>query len=239
MTQQGGRREGTAAPDRASWQAVPSDEEIVARVLAGDLDLYEILMRRNNQRLYRAVRSIVSDESEVEDILQDAYLSAYHHLADFAGRSSFSTWLVRIGVNKALDRQRRRGRLVALEASDPASPLEQPGLQPFATRSSDPERESASLELAGLLSRAIDALPTSYRTVYVLREIEDLSTREVAECLSLEEGTVKTRLHRARAMLRESLYRRCGDREAAQHTFGFGGARCDALVAAVLEALRR
>lgn len=211
------------------------DADVVARVLAGEVDLYEILMRRNNQRLYRAVRSILSDEAEVEDVLQEAYLSAYDHLGDFAGRSSFSTWLTRIAINKALDRKRRSGRLVALEAADTASPHAQPGVLPLATRSRDPEQESVSLELAGLLARAVDALPARYRSVYVLREIEGMSTREAADCLDLEAGTVKTRLHRARAILRESLYRDGG--AWAKHTFTFAGERCDSLVAVVLRTL--
>lgn len=225
---------GEARDDDAT--ATPAtDEEIVARVLAGDTALYEIVMRRHNQRLYRTVRSILSDESEVEDVLQEAYLSAYHHLAEFAGRARFSTWLVRIAVNKALDRQRRSGRVVALEACGPAASEAWPGVEPLATRIPDPEQESASLELVALLGRAIDALPIHYRSVYVLREVEDLDTREVADCLMLSEGTVKTRLHRARAMLREALDRDLG--VATRKMFIFGGHRCDDLVAAVLPRL--
>jgi RNA polymerase sigma-70 factor (ECF subfamily) len=212
-----------------------SDEEVVTRVMAGDIDLFEILMRRYNQRLYRAVRSIVTDEAEVEDVLQEAYLSAYDHLGGFAGRSSFATWLVRIAVNKALDRLRRSRRLVGLETVDPAHPQEQPGFIAFATNSTNPEQASASRELVDLLSDAIDALPAGYRTVYVLREIEDLNTREVADCLSLEVATVKTRLHRARGLLREGLDRDLGD--CARHAFTFGGDRCNRMVSSVLEAL--
>lgn len=223
-------------PELAAVAGTPTDEEVVTRVLAGDPALYEILVRRNNQRLYRAVRAILSDEAEVEDVLQEAYLSAYDHLGDFAGRARFSTWLVRIAVNKALDRYRRQGRMVAQEWTDSGPPDTLPGLAPLATRPRSPERESESRELSGLLARAIDRLPVRYRTVYILREVEGLDTSEVAACLEIESGTVKTRLHRARAQLRASLCRDLG--QAAPNLFSFGGHRCDALVASVLAALK-
>lgn len=224
-------QQGPRGPD----EALLSDEEVIARVIAGDAALYEILMRRNNQRLYRAVRAVLHDESEVEDVLQETHLAAYDNLAGFAGRARFSTWLVRIAVNKAIDQRRRSGRVLPLDAPDPAPHQGRPGMQVLATHSTDPEQESASLEAAALLGRAIDALPLHYRTVYVLREIEDLDTREVAECLMLPEATVKTRLHRARSMLRDALDRDLGG--VARRTFTFGGPRCDALVAAVLPRL--
>jgi RNA polymerase sigma-70 factor (ECF subfamily) len=222
---------GRRPPD----DALLSDEEVIARVMAGEAALYEILMRRNNRRLYRAVRAVLHDESEVEDVLQETYLAAYDNLAGFAGRARFSTWLVRIAVNKAIDRLRRSGRVLPLDTPDPAPHQGRPGMQVLASRGTDPERESASLEAAALLGRAIDALPLRYRTVYMLREVEELDTREVAESLAIPEATVKTRLHRARSMLRDALERDLGG--VARQTFPFGGPRCDALVAAVLPRL--
>ncbi|MGH7287215.1 MAG: RNA polymerase sigma factor [Myxococcota bacterium] len=217
--------------------AALSDEEIVARVQAGDLALYEIVMRRHNQQVYRAVRSILRDESEAEDVVQEAYVSAYRHLAEFEGRARFSTWLVRIAVNGALDRRRRRARIVPL---DPASEeLSEAPSAPWGggTDGDDPERQAARRELAHLLERAIDDLPDSFRAVYVLRDVEGMSTQETADSLALEPNTVKTRLHRARSLLRNRLYRNIDG--AALDAFPFGAGRCDRVVAAVLHRLGR
>ena len=207
-----------------------SDEEIVVRVQAGEVALYEVLMRRHNQRMYRAVRGILRNESEIDDILQDAYLSAFENLAGFAGRSRFSTWLVRIAINKALDRIRRTSRIVGLDGWPEDEILAKiPETQHFP----NPEAESGRRELSRLLEEAIDTLPTSFRSAYLLREVEGLSTRETAECLGIEVATVKTRIHRARARLREALEERVG--ASAPDTFNFGASRCDALVARVFE----
>ncbi len=206
-----------------------SDAEVVARVLAGEPALYEILMRRYNQLLYRSVRSILRDEAEVEDVLQDAWLAAFQKLDGFAGRAQVSTWLVRIAINKALDRLRRSSRLVGLDGWPEEDLVAQTPPHPA---HASPEAQSSARELARLLGEAIDALPARYRAVYMLREVEALDTRAVATCLELPEATVKTRLHRARARLREELERLAG--ASARETFGFGAGRCDALVARVL-----
>jgi RNA polymerase sigma-70 factor (ECF subfamily) len=190
-------------------------------------------MRRHNQRLYRAVRAILREESEVEDVVQEAYLSAYRSLGAFEGRSSVSTWLVRIAANAALDRRRRRARVVALDSAMEERLARRGGRH--AADGSDPERESARHELAALLEAAIDALPERFRLVYVLRDVEGMTTHETAESLDLERGTVKTRLHRARALLRERLSEQV-DR-AALAAFPFGAERCDRIVAGVLERL--
>ncbi len=214
-----------------------SDQEIVARIRAGELALYEILMRRHNQQAYRAVRSILRDESEVEDVVQEAYFSAYRHLAEFEGRARFSTWLVRIAINAALDRRRRRARIVVLDPTAEGRLEAQRGPSVGGSDGDDPERLSARRELARLLERAIDSLPEPFRVVYVLRDVEGMSTQETAESLALEVNTVKTRLHRARSMLRDRLYRDV-DR-AALEAFPFGAERCDRIVAAVLHRLER
>jgi len=205
-----------------------SDEEIVARVQAGEVALYEVLMRRHNQRMYRAVRGILRNESDIDDILQDAYLSAYEHLDGFAGRSRFSTWLVRIAINKALDRIRRTSRIVGLDGWPEEEILAK---IPEALHSPNPEAESGRREITRLLEDAIDTLPPAFRSVYLLREVEGLSTRETAECLGIEPATVKTRIHRARGRLREALEERVG--ASAPETFNFGASRCDALVAKI------
>ncbi len=207
-----------------------SDEEIVARVQEGEIALYEVLMRRHNQRLYRAVRGVLRNESDIEDILQDAYLAAFEALGGFEGRSRFSTWLVRIAINKALDRIRRTSRIVGLDGWPEEEILER---VPEARRSPNPEAESGRRELSRLLEEAIDTLPAPFRSAYLLREVEGLSTRETAECLGIEPATVKTRIHRARARLRESLEEMVG--ASAPDTFNFGASRCDALVERVFE----
>jgi RNA polymerase sigma-70 factor (ECF subfamily) len=219
-----------------------SDEEVVNRVRAGDLALYEILMRRYNQRLYRTVRAILREENEIEDILQETYLAAYRNLAEFEERSLFSTWLVRIAVNKALDHLRRRSKVVSLDPKAREGHLtENVALFNWNSPSEDPELRSARRELARLLEQAIDVLPALFRGVYVLREVEGMSTHETAECLGLELNTVKTRLHRARSLLREHLVLTLAlDMNAAPlEVFSFGARRCDRLVAAVLDRLAR
>ena len=209
-----------------------SDEDIALRVRAGQVALYGVLMRRYNQRLYRAVRAILRDESEIEDILQEAYLAAYRNLAGFEGRARFSTWLIRIAVNKALDRRRQRSFVVAFSAAAGAASKGNGAATIPAHASEDPERQNARRELALLLEAAIDALPDLLRPVYVLRDVDGMSTEETAESLGLEPNTVKTRLHRARSRLRERL---ADDFEAAAlRAFPFGAQRCDRLVAAVL-----
>lgn len=211
----------------ADW----TDEEVVARVLAGEPALFEVLMRRHNQQIYRVARAILRDEDEVDDVLQDAYLAAYRQLARFERRARFSTWLTRIAANHAIDRCRRRSRTIALRVEGRfVGALN-------GTPPPDPEQQRNAHELGRLLERAIDALPERYRVVYVLREVQGLDTREAAACLGIEEATAKTRLHRARALLREDLGRDPG--ALADRAFPFGGERCDRLAAATLGRLFR
>jgi RNA polymerase sigma-70 factor, ECF subfamily len=208
-----------------------SDEELAARVVAGDVNLYEVLMRRYNQRLYRIARGIVTDPVEAEDVVQQAYVNAYLHLDQFGKRASFSTWLTKIAIYEALGRLRRRQRFptVALEL-DEGHPMNDSSA--LAASSPDPERQALTGELRALLESSIDALPDAYRSVFVMREIEGLSTADTAECLEVSEETVKTRLHRARGMLRDALYEQAG--VATASVFELHLSRCDAIVAGVL-----
>lgn len=200
-----------------------SDEEVVSRVLAGETAAFEIIMRRYNQRLYRAARAILRDDAEAEDVMQDAYVRAYQHLAQFAGRAKFSTWLTRIAVHEALARVQRRARYESLDARD------RNGVNmELASSNPDPEQQTATIETNALLESAILTLPETYRTVLMLRDIENLSTAETAECLDLTEENVKVRLHRARALLRRELYARAGHRR--ESAFPFMGRRCDRVV---------
>ena len=213
--------------------SVISDEQVIERVKAGETYLFEIIMRRHNQRVFRAARAIVKDDAEAEDVMQETYVRAFAHLAQFRGDALLSTWLTRIAAHEAFARVSQRRRLAALPPDD--NDVE---TLPMADRPkpADPEREANNAELRGLLERAIDELPETYRTVFVLREVEGLSTVTTAECLGVSEEVVKTRLSRARARLRDGLYERAG--AAAGSAFTFGAERCDRVVAAVLSRLR-
>jgi RNA polymerase sigma-70 factor, ECF subfamily len=204
-----------------------SDAEIIQQVLAGNTALFELLMRRYNERIYRAARSIVRDEQEAEDVMQQAYVNAFTHLRQFNGSAQFSTWLTRIAINEALARVRRRGRYEALD--DDLSNVE-----PFMSTNPvpNPERQAFVGELRGLLEWAIDTLPDGMREVFVLRDVEGLSTAEVADSLEVSEDVVKTRLSRGRAALRRALLERTG--ASAPEAFRFYRPRCDRVVQHVL-----
>jgi RNA polymerase sigma-70 factor (ECF subfamily) len=185
-------------------------------------------MRRHNERVYRAARAIVRDEKEAEDVMQQGYVNAYTHLRQFNGQARFSTWLTRIVVNEALARVRRQGRYEAFDD-------EFPKVERFMAMNpnhDNPERQAFSGELRGLLEWAIDRLPDGAREVFVLREVEGLSTAEVAESLGVSEDVVKTRLSRARAALRRGLLERTG--ATTPDVFRFYRPRCDRVVALVL-----
>jgi RNA polymerase sigma-70 factor (ECF subfamily) len=205
-----------------------SDEQVVTRVLAGETALFEVLMRRYNERLYRAARAILRDDSEAEDVMQQAYVNAYAHLRQFDGRSKFSTWLTRIAVHEALARARKRGRYTTTRAERP--PLVE--LLPARDDAPDPERQAIARELGALVEAAIDRLPDGMREVFVLRQLEGMRTDEVADALGVSEAVVKTRLSRARGALRRHLLEHAG--LATSHTFRFLRPRCDSVVAAVL-----
>jgi RNA polymerase sigma-70 factor (ECF subfamily) len=209
-----------------------TDEEVVDRVLRGEVALFEILMRRHNPRIYRVARSIVKDEEEAEDIMQQAYVNAYTHLSQFAGRARFSTWLTRIAVYEALARARRRQQL---EPIGEASGADEDEMTRLVAKQPDPEQQALAGELRVLLESPIDALPEAYRSTFVLREVQGLSITETAECLGINEETVKTRLHRARGRLRETLYRSAGLANAL--VFPFHYPRCDRVVDAVFARL--
>ena len=214
-----------------SIQPPESDAALVHRILAGESALFERIMRRNNQRLFRAARAILNDDVEAEDVMQETYTRAFAHLEQFRGEAQLATWLTKIAVHEALARVRKRRRLAPLPPGDDVEALPMPDRP----RPSDPEHEAQNAELRKLLERAIDELPETYRTVFVLREVEGLSTATTAECLGVSEEVVKTRLSRARVRLRDGLYERAG--AVASAAFTFGGDRCDRLVAAMLPRL--
>jgi RNA polymerase sigma-70 factor, ECF subfamily len=196
-----------------------TDEDIVRRVLDGETSLFEVLIRRHNQRLYRATRAILKDETEAEDAMQEAYVRAFAHLDQFAGNAMVSTWLTKIAVYEALGRLRRRKRM-----EDMPKNLSTTG---------DPERIAYGKELQETIESAVDALPPLYRSVFVLRDIEDMSGAETAECLGIAEETVKTRLYRARRLMRDHLKRSLG--AAVATAFTFGDRHCDRITAVTME----
>lgn len=214
-------------------QSELKDEEVVARVLAGETALFEILMRRYNQRLYRVSRSILRDDGEAEDVMQDAYVRAYEHLVQFAGKAAFSTWLTRIAIHEALARKRRRGRMEELDAFPPNGV---DAMSILKSSAPSPEAGTAHAEARNLLEEAIDHLPEAYRTVVMLREVEEMSVAETAESLGVTDAVVKTRLHRAHAMMRKELYARAKGRSA--DLYQFHAVRCDRVVKAVFERLK-
>jgi RNA polymerase sigma-70 factor, ECF subfamily len=220
------------AANVATWSRtqVPTDEEIVRRVVAGDGVLFEVLMRRNNQRLYRAIRSVVRAEADVEDVMQQTYVQAYGALSGFGHAAKFSTWLIRIGINAALAFGRKASSFVPLEVSSEEEPVTSlPSLEPT------PEDSTSAHELRELLEKVLDALPQLYRTVLMLREVEGLSTAETAVALDVTDDVVKTRLHRAKQMARETLDTWTTD--SAGSAFAFHATRCDRVVAGVLRHL--
>lgn len=208
-----------------------TDEEVVGRVLGGETELYEIIMRRYNQRLYRVVISILRDAAETEDVMQDAYVRAYEHLSQFEGRAAFSTWLTRIAVYEALARVRRRER-IQLFGSEPGEG--EMSVNP-SSPALNPEETISKAELNQMLEEAVLRLPEQYRTVLMMRDVEEMSTSETAAALSLSEENVKVRLHRGRAMVRRDLFARVG--AGAKNAFPFLGARCDRVVKRVFERL--
>jgi len=214
------------APVLERWSTL-TDEEVVAGVLEGHTALFEILMRRHNERVYRAARAILKDESEAEDVMQQAYVNAYAHLRQFDRRAQFSTWLTRITINEALARVRRRRTYQCVD--DDTMDVES-----FANRteSSDPEQQAAAGELRVVLESAIDRLADGAREVFVLREIEGMNTAEVAAALDVSEDVVKSRLSRARAAIRRDLIARTGS--SAPDVFRFYKPRCDRTVTLVL-----
>jgi len=208
----------------------PSDHELIARVRKGEAAAFERLMRRYNQRLFRAARSVLRDDSEAEDVVQETFVRAYRHLADFKERSSLATWLTQIAVHEALARVRRSRRFGSLDGDD-----HERGISQVESSGAGPEQETSARELRSVLVSAIDALPEDLRIVFVLREVDGLSTIETSEILQISTEAVRVRLHRARAALRSRVERAVG--EELRALFEFAGARCDRTVAQVFHKL--
>ncbi|ACG76663.1 RNA polymerase sigma-70 factor,ECF subfamily [Phenylobacterium zucineum HLK1] len=221
------------APDMAAL----SEVELVGRARGGDAAAFRAIMQASNQRLFRTARSIVRDESEAEDVVQEAYAKAFQHLDGFRGEARILTWLTRIVVNEARGRLRKRRTMVDLSAIEQAQgEAGRVVMFPGALAAGDPEREAARAEMRRLLERALDGLPEPLRLVFILREIEDCSVAETAQALGVRAETVKTRLHRARRQLRRTLDAQLA--AAVTEAFPFLGARCARITEAVVARLR-
>src|SRR5215469_5680564 len=205
-----------------------TDEEIVQRVRAGDASLYEVLVRRHNQRLYRVARAIVRNDAEAEDVMQDAYVRAFAHLDQFEGRARFGAWLTRIAVNEALARLRMQQRIQPLAEDGGEGEYAVPANSHFR----NPEEHASNAELGRILEETLLSLPAQYRAVVMLRDVEEMSTAETAEALGLTEENVKVRLHRGRAILREGISDRVGS--TTREAFPFMGTRCERMIALVM-----
>jgi RNA polymerase sigma-70 factor (ECF subfamily) len=214
-----------------------ADSVLASRTASGDDEAFEALMRRHNRKLFRVARSIVKNDADAEDVLQEAYLQAYRRIGAFRGDAQLGTWLTRIVINQALMRLRagKRDRVVAsFQHSDPDAPGGLTADVPDEKVESPPDA-ALRAEVRRLLERHIDRLPMTLRTVLVMRDVEDMSVQETADSLDIPPATVRTRLFRARALMREMLARDADT--ATLDVFGFDGARCNRLVSGVFARL--
>jgi RNA polymerase sigma-70 factor, ECF subfamily len=217
-------------------QAPSGDAELVRRALERDEAAVRAILKANNRRLFRLARGILRNDSEAEDVVQEAYVRAFTHLAEFRGASSLSTWLSRIAMNEALGRLRRARPGVELDALPESAHEAQIIPFPITTSAADdPEKSMARREIQNVIEDAIDELPGAFRLVFIARVVEGMSIEETAATFDLKPETVKTRLHRARAMLRDNIESRIGP--VVMEAFPFAGRRCDGLTQAVLQRL--
>ena len=218
-----------------------SDAEIARRVASGDEDAFRVMMRRHNQKLYRAARSVLRDDAEAEDAVQEAYLLAYRAMGSFRGDAKLSTWLTRIVINEAIGRSRRKKRtaeIISLDGDGRSGEHDEnpPEAQMREDPSEQPDASAHRGQIRRLLEQKIDDLPEMFRAVFMLRAVEEMTTEEVAVALEIPEATVRTRFFRARALLREALAREMD--VALDGAFAFDGARCDRIVGNVLLRLK-
>lgn len=219
-----------AQPDRFALTKLP-DSKVVERVLEGEKELFEILLRRYNQRLFRVIRSYINSEDDVRDIMQDAYVKAYLKLQQFNNQSSFSTWLIRIAINEALQHIRKNKRLLTNYGKTES--LENVFQLPD-TNQMNPEKQTITTETRVLVEQAVDRLPEKYKVVFVLQQVEGLTNPEIAACLKLTDSNVKVRLHRAKNLLKEELFKTTHDASI----FEFGNHKCDLMVEEVMERIQ-
>lgn len=208
-----------------------SDQEIIEKILSGTTSLFEVLMRRYNERLFRIQRSYISDEEAVKDTLQQTYLKAFKSLDSFRGESQFSTWITRIAINEALKYLNKQNRYTQIHNIDE----EIPNNDYTVDNKNTPEKDMIQSDFQDLLENAVDQLSPKYRAVYMLREVEQINTKETADCLDISRSNVKVRLHRAKKMVRKELERKVADTDI----FNFRGNDCDMMVLRVMTKIKK
>lgn len=209
------------------------EREVIKRILGGEKELYEILVRRNNQKLYRVIRGYLKDEAEIEDTMQNSYLKAFTKLFQFKLESTFSTWLIRIGINESLARLNEKGKLYHL--GEPSNDLIKSAILEIPDiKQLNPQDKMIQNEASRLLENAIDQLDLKYKTVYIMKEVEGMSIKEIADALELTVSNVKVRVHRAKEMLKEKLYEISNN----QSVFEFGFRRCDRITENVMKLIK-
>ena len=215
------------------------DLELVARSSSGDASAFEAIMRRYNRLLFRTARSVVADDAEAQDVVQETYLHAFSHLQAYRGEAALGTWLTRMAINAAIDSQRKKGRLVRLDDTQDlgAEPSPEHMMSFSVPARQSPDHVAERSQLRDLLQLAINRLPPIYRSVFMLRAVEEMSVDETAHCLGVSDAVVRTRYLRARSMLRDTLGAQVESH--MQEVYAFAGPRCDAVVAHVLAELQR
>ena len=211
-----------------------TDVQLAASAASGDAMAFEVMVRRHNRLLFRTARGIAPDDAEAQDVVQETWLRAFGKLESYRGEAALGTWLARMAINIAISSQRRKGRLVPLEDN---AAMEHAMELPDLPASESPDASAERMEMRALLQTAIEGLPAIYRSVFILRAVEDMSVEEAAFCLDVSQDVVKTRFLRARALLREELATRV--ETSAHDTFCFAGARCDAVLSHVMGELLR
>lgn len=219
----------------AEMVVAPDDLELARRAVARDGSAFRTIMTKYNQRLYRIARSIIPNNSDAEDVVQEAYVRAFAHLENFRGESKLATWLSRIVINEALGRLRKKRRAAEIAGSTDRVAEAQIIQFPSTTSYDDPERTMAQRQILQLVERATDNLPDVFRTVFIARVIEGLSIEETAELLDVRPETVKTRLHRARALVRKELDEQIGP--VLLDAFPFAGRRCERMTTTIMKRL--
>jgi RNA polymerase sigma-70 factor, ECF subfamily len=213
------------------------DEELARRVAKGDTPAFEALMRRHNRAMFRTARAILHDDAEAEDALQDAYLQAYRTIGGFRGDAKFSTWMARVVANEALARLRKQVRRAAIVPLQAGVEIDEVNATMEGSMDKGPETAARRAEMRRILEKRIDALPGAYRPVFMLRAVEEYSVEETAAILQIPAATVRSRLHRARSLLREALASEVD--LAYEEVFGFAGERCDRIVATVMQRIAK
>lgn len=213
-------------PDRFKLTKL-TDTQVVQRVLEGEKELFEILLRRYNQRIFRVIRSYIYSEDDVQDVMQEAYVKAYLKLYQFNNKASFSTWLIRIAINEALQQIRRKKRIAVNygETESLENVFQLPDTNPM-----NPEKQTIKTENRAFIEMAVDKLPEKYRVIFMLHHVEGLSNSEIVDCLKISDSNVKVRLHRAKKMLKDELFKITDDASI----FEFGNQKCDAIVEKVM-----